>query len=195
MKALHTPRSFNRTRTKDFESLKVLLLVTTILLICYQLPAPALAQTSPPQISLVNNPSSVNVGQSFQVSVKLSNIFEGSEAKVEIFDPSAQMTLVTSRAYSGTPDGTVGVALTLTAPSQTNPNWCLKAVLEYRTLMQTAPFEVVDQSGFCMVVSDLTTPTTPPPTTPPPPVEVEVKVDWAIDSVRIEPEHLLHCQR
>jgi hypothetical protein len=170
----------------SISSLKVLLLIATLSLLLCQSFVQVSAQGNP-QISLVDAPSQVTVGQSFQVAVKLSYIYTGSEANVEIFDPATQHRWGPTQNYQGTPDGTVGATLTITAPNQSG-DWCIKALLQYRTTTETAPFSTVDQRGFC--VSVIGGETTSPPTTPPEPTipVFEVETDWAVSRVWMDPE-------
>ena len=118
-------------------------------MLCQQLD-PASSQGSP-QITLVDAPSQVMAGQNFQVAVKLNNIYPGSEARVKIFDPSKQQTWGPTQSYQGTSDGTIGATLTITAPIQ-GGDWCIKALLEFRTTIDSTPFSLVDQRGFCVSV-------------------------------------------
>lgn len=171
--------------------MKALLLVLAVSLVCVtQVSSSAsAAATVPPSIVRVSAPSSVNVGESFQVSVKLGGIFTGSEARVQIFDPSVQRTLTTSRTYGGTRDGTVGVVLSVTAPGRAG-DWCLKAILEFAP-KAGSKMTAVDQEGFCVNVLGRPSPSpTPTPTpTPTPPPRVEVRTDWAVGRVWMVPEH------
>lgn len=183
---MRTEYSRKLIRKKVFISnVKVFLLIATIsFLICQSL-APVSAQGNP-QINLVDAPSQVTVGQSFQVAVKLSYIYEGSEARVQIYDPSTQYTWGPTQRYQGTPDGTIGATLTITAPSQPG-DWCIKAILDYAAKIGSK-MTMADQRGFC--VSVISGETTPPPTTPPEPTipVFEVETDWAVGRVWMDPE-------
>lgn len=171
-------------------SLKVFLLIATISLLLCQSLAPVSAQGSP-QISLVDAPSQVTVGQSFQVAVKLSYIYEGSEARVQIYDPSTQYTWGPTPKYQGTPDGTIGATITITAPSQPG-DWCIKALLDYAVKVGSK-FTLADQRGFCVSVikKEITPSPTPTPTPTPEPTlpAFEVETDWAVGRVWMDPEH------
>jgi hypothetical protein len=165
-------------------SLKVFLLIVTISLLLCQSLVPVSAQGSP-QINHVDAPSQVTVGQSFQVAVKLSYIYEGSEARVQIYDPSTQYTWGPTQKYQGTPDGTIGATITITAPSQPG-DWCIKALLEYAVKVGSK-FTLADQRGFCVSVikKEITPKPTPTPTLP----AFEVETDWGVDRVWMDPEH------
>jgi len=187
---MKTEYSRNLIRKRaSISSLKVFLLIAAISLLLCQSLAPVSAQENPPQISRVDAPSQVMTGQSFQVAVKLINIYKGSEANVEIFDPSTQRRWGPTQNYQGTSDGTVGATLTITAPNQAG-DWCIKALLQYRTTTQTAMFSTVDQRGFCVsVISGETTPTPTTPTPEPTIPTFEVETDWAVGSVWMDPAH------
>jgi hypothetical protein len=183
---MKTKYSRNTIRKRvNLSSLKVFLLIATIPLLLSQSLFPVSAQGSP-QINRVDAPSQVKVGQSFQVAVKLSYIYEGSEARVQIYDPSTQYTWGPTRRYQGTPDGTIGATLTITAPSQPG-DWCIKAILDYAAKIGSK-MTMEDQRGFC--VSVISGETTPPPTTTPEPTTpvFEVETDWAVGRVWMDPE-------
>jgi hypothetical protein len=172
--------SINFVRRWPSMSLKALFFIIVISLFLCHLLVPILAQGSP-EITRVDTPSQVKVSQSFQVAVKLGNIYAGSEARVQIYDPSTQYTWGPTQNYQGTKDGTIGVTLTIKAPSQAG-EWCIKAILEYAVKIGSK-FTLADQSGFCVsVVAEEVSPT---PTIP----EFEVKTDWAVDRVWMDPEH------
>jgi hypothetical protein len=183
-------RNYMRNRVSITSSLKVFLLVITISLILCQPLDPALAQGNP-QITRVDAPSQVMASQSFQVAVKLSNIYKGGETRVKIFDPSTQQTWGPTQSYQGTSDGTVGATLTITAPTQ-GGDWCIKALLEFRTTIDSTPFSLADQRGFCVsvIIGETTPSPTPTPTpTPEPTIPVfEVETDWAVGRVWMDPE-------
>jgi hypothetical protein len=175
------------TKRVSMSSLKVFLLIVTLSLLLCQSLAPVSAQGSP-QINRVDAPSQVTVGQSFQVAVKLSYIYEGSEARVQIYDPSAQYTWGPTQRYQGTPDGTIGATLTITAPSQPG-DWCIKAILDYAAKIGSK-MTLADQHGFC--ISVIKKEITPSPTTPTPEPTIptfEVETDWAVGSVWMDPAH------
>ena len=183
---MRTEYSRNTIRKRvNLSSFKVFLLIAALFLLLSQSLFLVSAQGSP-QINRVDAPSQVTVGQSFQVAVKLSYIYEGSEAQVQIYDPSAQYTWGPTQRYQGTPDGTIGATLTITAPSQPG-DWCIKAILDYAVKIGSK-MTTADQRGFCVsVISGETTP--PPTTTPEPTIPVfEVETDWAVGRVWMDPE-------
>jgi hypothetical protein len=177
------------TKRVSMSSLKVFLLIVTLSLLLCQSLAPVSAQGSP-QINRVDAPSQVTVGQSFQVAVKLRYIYEGSEARVQIYDPSTQYTWGPTQRYQGTPDGSIGATLTITAPSQPG-DWCIKAILDYAAKIGSK-MTLADQHGFCISVikKEITpSPTTPTPTPEPTIPVFEVETDWAVGSVWMDPAH------
>jgi hypothetical protein len=183
---MRTEYSRNTIRKRvNLSSFKVFLLIAVLFLLLSQSLFLVSAQGSP-QINRVDAPSQVTVGQSFQVAVKLSYIYEGSEARVQIYDPSAQYTWGPTQRYQGTPDGTIGATLTITAPSQPG-DWCIKATLDYAAKIGSK-MTMADQHGFC--VSVISVETTPPPTTTPEPTipVFEVETDWAVGRVWMDPE-------
>lgn len=108
---------------------------------------------------------------------------------MQIYDPSTQYTWGPTQKYQGTPDGTIGATITITAPSQPG-DWCIKALLEYAVKVGSK-FTLADQRGFCVsVIKKEITPTPTPTPTPEPTLPAfEVETDWAVGRVWMDPEH------
>jgi hypothetical protein len=169
----------------DGKCWKVLLLLFVITVVCVsQVDSASSAARAPAKIDQVNAPPSVSQGLSFQVAVKLSGIYTGSEARVRILDPPTGRTW-SSSTYNGNSQGIVGATVAVTAPQRAG-TWCLKALLDFAPKAGSRFQEAVDQRGFCIEVLTVVRPTTPTPTPPP---EITAETDWAVGKVWMIPEH------